>query len=199
MVIFCLETIEFLTLSWDEIYDKLMVLAEKILASNFLPHVIVGIARGGWITARIMSDLLSNPTTGNVRCELYEHLGVMRGKAAVTQPISVDITNKVILLCDDVADSGGSLEATAEHLRSKNPKEIRSATIHRKPHTRFSPDYFVEETKKWIIYPWERRETINDMIEKFNVKPDSRVLAKRTKIEKHFIDKYLEWDKKYRR
>ena len=199
MVVFCLEKIDFLTLSWDEIYDELMLLAEKILADNFVPHVIVGIARGGWPIGRIMSDLLSNPTTGNVRCELYEHLGAMRSKAAVTQPISIDITDKVILLCDDVADSGGSLEATAEHLRSKNPKEIRSATIHRKPHTRFSPDYFVSETEKWIIYPWERRESINDLIEKFNIKPNSRVLSRLTKINKNFIDKFLEWEKKYRR
>jgi hypoxanthine phosphoribosyltransferase len=194
-----IETIEFLTLSWDEIYDELILLAEKILADNFVPHVIVGIARGGWPIGRIMSDLLSNPTTGNVRCELYESIGEMKEKATVTQPISIDITDKVILLCDDVADSGGSLEATAEHLRSKNPREIRSATIHRKPHTRFSPDYYVSETDKWIIYPWERRETINEMIEKFSTKLSPRQLAKRTKIEKRFIDKFLEWEKKYRR
>jgi len=194
-----LEEIKFLTLSWDEIYEELILLAEKILASNFYPHYIVGVARGGWMTARILSDLLSNPNTGNVRCELYESFGKMRERASVTQPISIDITDKTILVCDDVADSGRSLIAVADHLRSKKPKEVRIATIHIKPHTKFSPDYFVGETERWIIYPWERRETINDMIEKYDVKLTSRQLSKRTKIKKSFIDKFLEWDKKYRR
>lgn len=194
-----METIEFLTPSWDEIYDQLIILADKILASNYNPHYIVGIARGGWITARIMSDLLSNPNTGNVRCEVYESFGEMKERASVTQPVSIDISDKIILLCDDVADSGGSFIAVTEHLRLKNPKEIRSAAIHTKPQSKFSPDYFVAETSKWIIYPWERRETINDMLKKFDINLNSRKLSKRTNIEKKFIDRFLEWDKNYRR
>ena len=123
----------------------------------------------------------------------------MRERASVTQPISIDITDKTVLVCDDVADSGRSLIAVADHLRSKKPKEVRIATIHIKPHTKFSPDYYVGETEKWIIYPWERRETINDVIKNYDVKLTSRQLSKRTKIDKRFIDKFLEWDKKYRK
>jgi len=36
------------------------------------------------------------------------------------------------------------------------------------------------------------------MIEKYDVKLTSRQLSKRIKIEKRFLDKFLEWDKKNR-
>jgi hypoxanthine phosphoribosyltransferase len=32
------------------------------------------------------------------------------------------------------------------------------ATLHFKPTSEFKPDYFVETSIAWIVYPWEKHE-----------------------------------------
>ena len=79
-------------------------------------------------------------------------------KPEVTQPLSVDIKGKKILIVDDISDSGKSLKLAEEHVSSRNPAEIKTATIHYKPGSIFTPDFFMFRTEAWIVYPWEREE-----------------------------------------
>ena len=146
--------------SWDEIYDLMVDLGRKIKESRFKPDVIVGVSRGGWPPARIMSDLLSNPNLANMKVEFYKDIGVRSKRPRITQPVTSDVQNKKVLVVDDVADSGQSLRAVRNHLRRKGTNEIRVCTIYYKPHSIYIPDYFAKRTSSWIIFPWERVETI---------------------------------------
>ncbi|NHJ05467.1 MAG: phosphoribosyltransferase, partial [Candidatus Heimdallarchaeota archaeon] len=49
----------YLVLTFDEIWEKLFVLAKKIRKDPFEPNLIIGILRGGLAISRILSDLLS--------------------------------------------------------------------------------------------------------------------------------------------
>ena len=60
-----------------------------------------------------------------------------------------------VLVVDDVADTGTSLEFVVRRLKGKGAREIRTATIAYKPRSRVKPDYFVYETDKWVVFPWE--------------------------------------------
>jgi len=146
--------------SWDEIYDLMVNLGRKIKESKFKPDVIVGVSRGGWPPARIMSDLLNNPNLANMKVEFYKDIGVPSKSPRITQPVTSDVQNKKVLVVDDVADSGQSLRAVRNHLRRKGTEEIRVCTIYYKPHSIYIPDYFAKRTSSWIIFPWERVETI---------------------------------------
>lgn len=146
--------------SWDEIYDLMVNLGRKIKESKFKPDVIVGVSRGGWPPARIMSDLLNNPNLANMKVEFYKDIGVRSKSPRITQPVTSDVQNKKVLVVDDVADSGQSLRAVRSHLRRKGTEEIRVCTIYYKPHSIYIPDYFAKRTSSWIIFPWERVETI---------------------------------------
>ena len=146
--------------SWDEIYDLMVNLGRKIKESKFKPDVIVGVSRGGWPPARIMSDLLNNPNLANMKVEFYKDIGVRSKSPRITQPVTSDVQNKKVLVVDDVADSGQSLRAVRNHLRRKGTEEIRVCTIYYKPHSIYIPDYFAKRTSSWIIFPWERVETI---------------------------------------
>jgi hypoxanthine phosphoribosyltransferase len=152
-------------LSWNENYDYLIKLANKVNESGFKPEVIVGISRGGLIPSRIISDLLDNPNLANIRVEFYAHTKKKRNKPKITQPISTSIEGKKILLVDDVADSGKSLHLVYEHLL-KTAKEIRSLTIFYKPWSCLHPDYYIKETKAWIVFPWEFHETMQWIVNK---------------------------------
>ena len=146
--------------SWDEIYGLMVNLGRKIKESKFKPDVIVGVSRGGWPPARIMSDLLNNPNLANMKVEFYKDIGVRSKSPRITQPVTSDVQNKKVLVVDDVADSGQSLRAVRNHLRRKGTEEIRVCTIYYKPHSIYIPDYFAKRTSSWIIFPWERVETI---------------------------------------
>ena len=79
---------KYITPSWDEIYEMLLELALRIKQSGFNPDLIVGVSSGGWAPGRILSDLLANTHTANIKIEFYVGIGKTAGKPIVTQPIS---------------------------------------------------------------------------------------------------------------
>jgi len=188
--------VEYAALSWDEIYDMHLNLAKQIIKSGFQPDVIVGIARGGWVIGRILSDLLSNNKTANLKIEFYTGISETSEKPKITQEVSVDVYNKKILVCDDVSDTGKSLKVAVEYLKSKGAEEVKVACLHKKSWSIFTPDYYVHQLDKWIIYPWEVRETINKIISKMRkegkTESEIRKELNRTGIKKEILTKILE-------
>jgi len=157
--------LEFEAPSWDEIYDMLLDLADMIKRDDFSPDVIVGISRGGWPPARVMSDLLGNIELANIRVEFYRGVAETEPKPVITQPLSMPVEDKRVLIMDDVADTGKSLKLVKEHVLRQNAKEIKIATIYYKPWSIVVPDYYVRVTNRWIIFPWERKETVKNLVE----------------------------------
>lgn len=158
--------IEFEVPSWDEIYEMLLSLAEMIRRDSFNPEVIVGVSRGGWPPARVMSDLLGNIELANVRVEFYSGVAETRSEPVVTQPISLPVKRKNVLIMDDVADTGKSLKVVRDHVAEAGAKSIKIATIYYKPWSIIVPDYYVRITKRWIVFPWERKETVRNLVTK---------------------------------
>ena len=120
--------LEFEVPTWNQIYLMLLDLADRIRKDNFNPHIIIGISRGGWPPARVLSDLLDNPNLANVRAEFYLGVAETKGEPIITQPVSVDIKNKKVLIVDEVADTGKSLSLVKEHINQQGPSQARIAT-----------------------------------------------------------------------
>jgi uncharacterized protein len=138
----------------------LVSLAIKIKRQGYKPDVIVGVSRGGWPPARIMSDLLENSNVANMKVEFYKDIGVRSKSPRITQPVTAEVKGKTVLVVDDVSDTGHSLKVVAGHLRRKGAKDLKVCTIYMKPKSVFQPDFFAKTTRKWIIFPWERLEAI---------------------------------------
>ncbi len=155
---------EYVAPSWDKIYEMLVDLALRIRQSGFKPDLIVGVSRGGWAPGRILSDLLENTHTANVKIEFYIGIGKTARKPIVTQAISEDISKKHVLLVDDVADTGESLKVALDHVLARGAGEVKTATVFYKPHSKFKPDFFADSTSNWIIFPWERLEATKLLI-----------------------------------
>jgi len=153
--------------SWDRIYSLLLKLAETVRKSGFEPDVIVGVSRGGWIPARIMSDLLETPKLANVTTEFYVGVAETKREPSITQPVSVSVKDKKVLVVDDVADTGESLKLVNLHLKIQGASEIKIATIYYKPGSITVPHYYEKETRCWIVFPWEQKETVKKTVEKF--------------------------------
>jgi uncharacterized protein len=146
----------------------LLSLVRRIKSSGYKPDVIVGVSRGGWPPARIISDLLENSRLANMKVEFYKDIGVRSKKPRITQRVTSEVTGKRVLVVDDVSDTGHSLKVVANHLRRKGTKEFKVCTIYMKPQSIFRPDYYAKTTRKWIIFPWERLEAVRLIARKFD-------------------------------
>ena len=164
---------EFEAPTWKQIYNMLLNLAEKIRKNSFKPDIIVGVSRGGWPPARVLSDLLDNPNLANVRAEFYLGVAETKGEPTLTQPVSMAVAGKKVLVVDEVADTGKSLKLVKKHLIEKGAKEVKIATPYYKPWSIIAPDYYEKETSRWIVFPWEIKETIRKIVKKCKEKGKS--------------------------
>jgi len=187
--------IEFEVPSWDEIYEMLLRLAEKIQRDDFHPDLIVGICRGGWPPARVMSDLLENPKLANITVEFYVDVAETKSKPVLTQTIATSVKGKKVLILDDVADTGKTLKLVKEHLVKKGAEQVKIATIYYKPWSIVVPDYYEKETKRWVVFPWERKETVRNLMKKYRKEEVREKLVKGgmdPKLTERFIKEILE-------
>ena len=192
--------LEFEVPTWNQIYNMLLNLAEKIRKAKFKPDIIVGVSRGGWPPARVLSDLLDNPNLANVRAEFYLGIAETKGDPTLTQPVSMKVEGKKVLIVDEIADTGKSLKLIKKHIIEEGAVEVKIATIYYKPWSIVKPDYYEKETSHWVVFPWEIKETIRRIIRKCreNGKPLREETAKLVKagisaeLVKKFLDEILE-------
>ena len=156
----------FLHISWNDVQKMSEKLAEMVMESGFKPDVVVAVSRGGFAPARILCDLLDIKKLASVKVEYYTSVGVRRKEPVIVYPLNADVKNLRVLIVDDVADSGQSLLKAKTHVEEKGASEVRTATLHYKPWSIIKPDYYVDETEDWVVYPWEVAETVRDLYSK---------------------------------
>lgn len=157
---------EFISPSWDDIFDMCVEGADKIGQLGIDFDIIIALSRGGLIPGRLISDLLEIRDVIVLDVKYYFGIGLKIDKPRVTEMVRTSITSKNILLVDDVVDSGESIKAAAEYLSSFKPKVMKIFTLHVKPKRIINPDIFIKETSAWIIYPWEPLEVFKELEEK---------------------------------
>jgi uncharacterized protein len=165
--------VEYEAPTWNLIHRLTLRLAKEILASGFQPDIIVGVSRGGWLPARVLSDLLENPNLASVKTESYLQIGRAQGVPELTQCLNVEATDKRVLVVDDIADTGESLSLVRDHVQERKAIEIQTATLYHKRRSAFKPDYFGKETDCWVVFPWEHKETVGKILQAHHKNPAS--------------------------
>jgi hypoxanthine phosphoribosyltransferase len=187
--------LEFEVPTWNQIYKMLLNLANKIRKNGFKPDIIVGVSRGGWPPARVLSDLMDNPNLANVRAEFYLGVAETKGEPTLTQPVSVDVVGKRVLVVDEIADTGQSLKLVKEHIVKQGAKEVKIATVYYKPWSIIKPDYYEKETSRWVVFPWEIKETVHKIVKKCKEKGKSLESETAKLVEagipKKLVDRFL--------
>lgn len=158
--------------SWDEAYSLAKILAHKIKISGYKPDLVIGIARGGLVPARVVCDFLLQKDLAAIK---VEHWGIAAtlGKARLKYPLPVDISGKSILVVDDVVDTGDTFSVIMDYIKEKNPSEVKTAVLHYKTCSTIVPDYWAEKQDKWqwIIYPWAVYEDLTGFIKRVLIEP----------------------------
>ena len=150
--------------TWNQIYEMLLCQAQKIKTQNYKPELIVAIARGGVVPARILSDLLEIPSISFIQIEFYTNINQTMQEPTLKQTLTTNVTGKKILLIDDISDTGKSLKLAKTHLQTQGAIEIKTATLYEKPQSVTTPDFYEKQTTDWVVFPWDIKETLLKII-----------------------------------
>ncbi|HLC36519.1 MAG TPA: phosphoribosyltransferase family protein [archaeon] len=129
---------------WDEFTSEIAKLIKKI---GFNANVVVGITRGGVIPARI---LCSKMKINEMYC-----INIDKSAQRVITPIEADLSNKRIILIEDVLESATNMTVARKYLEGKGA-EVKTAALYYLENSKELPDYFLSEAKKVPSFPWER-------------------------------------------
>lgn len=148
-------------------------LAVKVFRSGFKPDFLVGLWRGGSAVGIAVQEGLDHFGIST------DHIGIRTsysGQADYTNMIDKADGIRVhgleyllenlcnehsLLIVDDVYSSGSSVNAVINTLSTKArknlPHDIRVASVWYRPNqsTARTPDYFVHETRDWLVLPYE--------------------------------------------
>jgi hypoxanthine phosphoribosyltransferase len=166
-----------LYVSYDEYHNLCEKLAIRIHQSGWEFDTILCLARGGMRPGDILSRIFDKPlaimSTSSYRAEA----GTVQGHLDIAHYITTpkgEIAGKVLLV-DDLADSGLTLQKVVEMLRSKYAKvtELRTAVLWTKGLSKFTADYSVEflPSNPWIHQPFESYDAMRPekLLEKWKV------------------------------
>ena len=150
--------------TWNQIYEMLLCQAQKIKTQNYRPDLIVAIARGGVVPARILSDLLETPNLNFIQIEFYTNINLTLQEPILKQTLTTNVTDKKTLLIDDIADTGKSLKLAKTHLQQQGAIEIKTATLYQKIQSLTTPDFYEKQTVNWVVFPRDIKETLRKII-----------------------------------
>lgn len=161
------DPIAYLAPSWDDMDRLAFLISKKIIEDGLEFDRIVTMAKGGWPMARPLVDYVQAKEVASIGLKLYKGINERELEPEVYQDLNADVSGETILLFDDVADTGETLAFVKQYLQEKGAKKIITATLFYKPHSSIKPDYYGMETIAWIIFPYELRETMDVLVDKW--------------------------------
>ena len=142
-------------LTWQGFGTASRELAEVIAADGFEPDVILSIARGGLFLAASLGYALAVKNLHVTNVEFYDGVGTTLDMPVMLPPVpsAVDFSAKRVLIADDVADSGRTMELVYAFIRD-HVDDVRTVVIYEKPRSVIKCDYVWKRTDLWINFPW---------------------------------------------
>ena len=180
--------------SWEEVVDWSRELARKIRESGFKPDVVIAVARGGYVPARLLCDFLRIENLLSIQSQHWTEAAKIAEKAIIKFKYHVDLKGYRALLVDDIVDTGESLLLARDFiLKEWKPDELKVAALQWiSPVAKFKPDYYHLEVKEWtwFMYPWTRLEDVTQFIR--------RMLSEEGKENREWTkekvkEKFMEW------
>ena len=167
-----------LIIDWKEYNLIVEKLAIQIHKSGYKPDLLIGIARGGLPITDVLSRIFKLKSA-YLAVESYSDKGNedQEGELVFSREMSSTVQDMKgnILLCDDLSDTGVTLNKSILWLKNYPPlkgniKDIKTAVLWKKKDSTFEPDFCAQKlnSNPWIVQPFERYEEIkiDDLIKK---------------------------------
>jgi len=152
--------------SYREIHEIIQKKAKEIISSGYMPDYLLAIGGGGYIPARILRTFIHRPIV-TVSLSRYDDITGKTVSIPIKQQwidkISIDLTDKKVLLVDEVDDCRTTLEYCVNELLKTYDMELSIFVLHNKLKEKHGKipeavkNIFIgkEIENKWINYPWD--------------------------------------------
>lgn len=130
-------------------------LAQQVVDSGYRPDLVLSVARGGLGLGMGLGYALDVKNLSAVNVEFYTAVDERLEMPIMLPPTpaAVELAGLKVLIADDVADTGKTLEIVRDFCAG-HVAEARTAVIYEKPGTVVLPDYVWRRTDRWIDFPW---------------------------------------------
>lgn len=182
--------------NWEYIYGLCRAVSTEVTRSNFEPDVIVALARGGWFAGRCICDFLGLDDLTSLKMEHYVGTAQKTGEPQIRYPMPEGtVQEKDVLIIDDIADTGGSIERAHEYVTERGANEVRTATLQLLQTSEFEPDFVGERLEEWawVVYPWNFIEDMTDLISGAMERTDEETFA--PEDVRHYLSEFHDVDR----
>ncbi len=148
-------------LTWDLYHQACRSLAQRIADDDFVPDIILGIARGGLFAAASLGYALGVKNLFVMNVEFYTGVDSRLEMPVVLPPVlnAVDLSGARVLVADDVADTGATLQLVKDFC-ADHVADVRCAVIYEKPRSEVHCEYVWKFTDDWINFPWSVEDPV---------------------------------------
>jgi hypoxanthine phosphoribosyltransferase len=148
-------------LDWATYGVAVRELGQQVVDDDYRPDIVLSIARGGLVVAASLAYALSVKSCFVLNVEYYTGVHERLDHPMVLPPL-LDLDEAKgarILIADDVADTGHTLELVRD-LCADKVAEARVAVLYEKPGSVIKPAYAWRRTDRWIEFPWSSEEPL---------------------------------------
>lgn len=142
-------------LTYEQFGTAVRELARQVADSGYRPDLVLAVARGGLGLAMGLGYALDVKNLSSVNVEFYTGVDERLDVPIMLPPTpaAVDLAGLRVLVADDVADTGRTLEMVQRYCAG-HVAEARTAVVYEKPGSVVRPDYAWRRTDRWIDFPW---------------------------------------------
>jgi xanthine phosphoribosyltransferase len=156
---------------WKEIDEWTKGIMKMVVEDDYNPDIVIGIARGGLVPARMVADYLFKKDLLSIKTEHWGLTATIDGKAVLKEKLNYDITGKKVLIVDDITDTGESMRLSYNYIKSLNPAEVKTTSMLYVNGSSYTPNYYGKGLSKeqwaWFVFPWNVYEDTYNLSKKF--------------------------------
>jgi len=151
-------------MDWPGYGAAVRELAQTIAEDGYRPDMILAIARGGLFVAGSLGYALAVKNLYVMNVEYYTGVDERLDIPVILPPDVdwVELDDKRVLIVDDVADTGHTLDLVRRTALEK-VGEVRSAVLYQKPQSVVDCEYVWRHTDQWINFPWSTEPPVVDL------------------------------------
>lgn len=146
-------------LSWAD-FDRAVQEMARAIGKDFKAQSVVGVAHGGVFVGGALSSALG--------CEFFPVRITRRSrdrsdtnKPQLSGEMPRELKGRRVLIVDDVAASGDTLEMATRLAREVGAREVMTACLVARPDG-YAPDFCALSTHAFIVFPWDYAPVTGD-------------------------------------
>jgi len=148
-------------LTWELFGTATRELAVQVADSGYRPDLVFAIARGGLFVAGALGYALDVKNLHVANVEYYTGVNERLPLPIMLPPVPelVDMAGARVLVADDVADTGATLELVRDFCAGR-VGDVRCAVLYEKPRSTVRCEYVWRRTDRWINFPWSTQPPV---------------------------------------